>query len=159
MITIHTDGVCRNNPGKGGWGVVIIKAGEENEFFGGCYEMTTNNRMELLAVIEGLKKIEGKDALEIFSDSTYVVHAVTDGWIKNWAKNGWKRANKKKVKNRDLWEQLLSYDDILLQKFRWVKGHAGNEHNERCDLLANKGIDELELVDDGGGVSLKKFRF
>ena len=133
---IYTDGSCLGNPGAGGYAAIIID--EQNNFeeiFGGEPE-TTNNRMELMAAIVALEKISAEDFAEIFTDSSYLKNAFTQGWIANWKSNSWKTANKKPVLNVDLWRKL---DALILNrniKFHWVKGHAGNKFNERCDKLA-----------------------
>ncbi len=138
-ITIYTDGACSGNPGPGGWGCVIIADGTEIPLSAG-EKLTTNNRMELLAVIEGLKHISmrpdlSQRAITIVTDSQYVKNGITE-WIINWKKNGWKTAAKKPVKNQDLWIDL----DELVSKFsiewQWVRGHSGDKYNEMCDKLA-----------------------
>ena len=141
-IIIYTDGACRGNPGPGGWGAVLESGTHYKELYGG-EQNTTNNRMELVATIEALKSIKSVDSqIKLYTDSVYVKNGITQ-WLKNWKKNGWKTAAKKPVKNTDLWELL----DEVQQKFDiewcWVKGHAGHPGNEKADLLANKGIDEL----------------
>ena len=135
-IKIYTDGSCLGNPGAGGYAAVIIN--EKNnrvEIVGGERE-TTNNRMELMAAIEALKKVSPDDFIELFTDSNYLKNAFTQGWLANWKRNGWQTSNKKPVLNIDLWKKL---DALILNrnvKFNWVKGHAGNILNERCDKLA-----------------------
>lgn len=134
-VEIYTDGACSGNPGKGGWGAILVYQGKEKEMSG--YENpTTNNRMELTAVIEALNTL--KEPCEVFltTDSKYVCDSVTKGWVYSWQKNGWKKADKKPALNVDLWKKLLP----LLQRhqvtWNWVKGHAGHPYNERCDALA-----------------------
>lgn len=135
-IKIYTDGSCLGNPGAGGYAAIIID--EQNnrvEIVGGERE-TTNNRMELMAAIEALKKVSADDFIELFTDSSYLKNAFTQGWLVNWKRNGWQTANKTPVLNKDLWKKL---DALILNrnvKFNWVKGHAGNTLNERCDKLA-----------------------
>lgn len=134
-VEIFTDGACSGNPGPGGWGAVLRYNGQEKELSGGEAH-TTNNRMELSAVIFSLKAL--KEPCEVFltTDSKYVCDAVTKGWAVSWRKNGWKKADKKPALNSDLWEELLNLLDRHTVKFNWVKGHAGHPENERCDRLA-----------------------
>jgi len=128
---LYTDGAASGNPGPGGYGAVLKCAGRCKELSGG-YVLTTNNRMELLAVIKGLEAILWNDAeVQIFSDSTYVVKAVTEGWLEGWERKGWK-----KVKNPDLWQRFLPLYRSHRVTFNWIKGHAGHPENERCDQLA-----------------------
>ena len=137
-VEIWTDGACSGNPGPGGWGVILRWNGHEKEFFGGEAE-TTNNRMELMAAIEALSALKRPCAVAITTDSQYVKDGIT-AWIFNWKKNGWKTANKKPVKNADLWQAL---DDALTHHtvtWHWVKGHAGHSENERADELARLGM-------------------
>ena len=140
-IQIFTDGACKGNPGIGGWGVLIKYSDISNELKGFQSE-TTNNRMELIAVIEGLKTIKEGANIELITDSKYVKNGIKQ-WIVNWKNNGWKTASKKPVKNIDLWKEL----DELVQNFsiewKWVKGHSGNLGNERADQLANEAIIEF----------------
>ncbi|MEL6359599.1 MAG: ribonuclease HI [Pseudomonadota bacterium] len=138
MIEIYTDGACTGNPGPGGWGVLVKQDGQESEHCGGEIE-TTNNRMELLAAIEGLNIAPDKSDIILYTDSQYVKNGITD-WINGWKRNGWKTASKKPVKNKDLW---LALDEAISRhnvEWRWVKGHAGDPGNERADALARKGI-------------------
>ena len=142
LITqIYTDGGCRGNPGPGGWGVVLQAGSAEKELWGGEAN-TTNNRMELTAVIRALRALTRPASVQILTDSQYVQKGISQ-WIHNWKRNGWKTADKKPVKNADLWQEL----DRISQQHRitwlWVKGHAGHPGNERADTLANRGIDEL----------------
>lgn len=134
-VTIYTDGACSGNPGKGGWGAILIYGDAVKEISGG-EDNTTNNRMELKAVIEGLKALKSPCDVEIYSDSAYVVNAFTQKWIDNWIKNNWKSADKKSVKNVDLWQELLVLIKTHNVTFKKVKGHSDNELNERCDKLA-----------------------
>ena len=134
-VDLYTDGACSGNPGKGGYGGILIYNGHEKEYSG--YEAeTTNNRMELTAVIKGLQMLKEPVELHIFSDSAYVVNAFLEGWIDNWQKNNWRTANKKEVQNIDLWTELLSLLDKHIVVWNKVKGHADNEFNNRCDSLA-----------------------
>ncbi len=150
-IEIYTDGACSGNPGKGGWGFVIINKTEEKELFksSGAEMQTTNNRMEMTAVIEALKKIKAQRNLftenvnlSIFTDSKYVQQGISS-WIFNWKKNNWQTSAKKPVKNKDLWQELDKLSTELAPKWNWVKGHAGNRYNEECDRLAVNAISTL----------------
>lgn len=134
-VDLYTDGACSGNPGKGGYGGILIYNGHEKEY-SGFDENTTNNRMELTAVIAGLKMLKESVELNIYSDSAYVVNAFLEGWIDNWQKNNWRTANKKEVQNIDLWTELLSLLDQHVVIWNKVKGHADNPYNNRCDKLA-----------------------
>jgi ribonuclease HI len=134
-IVIYTDGGCLNNPGPGGYGVVI-KIGKKTKELSGGYRLTTNNRMELMACIVGLASLKKGSSVTLFSDSKYVVDGITKGWAVRWQANGWMRTKKEKAINPDLWEKLLVLCEKHDVQFRWVKGHAGNQGNERCDQLA-----------------------
>lgn len=134
-IEIYTDGACSGNPGKGGWGAVLVYKGKEKEMCGGNAQ-TTNNRMELTAVIEALSALKEPCEVTLTTDSKYVCDAVTKGWVYSWKKNGWKKADKKPALNVDLWESLLPLLDKHKVEFIWVKGHNGHKYNERCDTLA-----------------------
>ena len=138
-VTIYTDGACSGNPGKGGWGCVLIYKGYQKEFSGYNAE-TTNNRMELTAVIEGLKKLKEPCKVDLYTDSAYVCNAFVNGWIDSWKNNNFKTANNKPVQNLDLWRQLLSLCDVHAVDFHKVKGHADNELNNLCDKLATDQI-------------------
>ncbi len=140
-IEVYTDGACSGNPGPGGWGGVIIDSGDIIELSGGEKD-TTNNRMELTAVIESLRKVSPGSELIVTTDSQYVKKGITE-WINNWIKNNWKTAAKKPVKNKDLWQELLNLSKIHEIEWKWVKGHSGHPQNERCDELARKEIDLL----------------
>ena len=140
LVEIWTDGACSGNPGPGGWGVLLKSGDHEKELHGGEAE-TTNNRMELMAAIEALTALKGPSKVRLHTDSTYVKDWLTK-WIHGWKKNGWKTAAKKPVKNRDLWQAL---DEACARheiEWKWVKGHAGDEGNERADALARAGIPE-----------------
>ena len=139
-IKIYTDGACRGNPGIGGWGVFIQRDNDQSDLYGFDLK-TTNNRMELKAVIEGLKTINPKTNVTIITDSQYVKNGINQ-WIFNWKKNGWKTAAKKPVKNIDLWKELDGLVKNHSVDWEWVKGHSGNPGNERADQLANRGIDD-----------------
>lgn len=135
QVTLYTDGACSGNPGPGGWGAILVYRGVERELAGGD-PMTTNNRMELLAVIEGLKCLKEPCAVTIYSDSRYLVDAINQGWAVRWKQNGWKRNKKDPALNPDLWDALLGLLEIHSCEFIWVKGHAENPYNNRCDRLA-----------------------
>ena len=137
-ITIYTDGACSGNPGPGGWGAILEYKGVRKEISGGEAE-TTNNRMELLAVISALNTLNRPCAIILHTDSQYVKNGITT-WIHGWKKNGWKTADKKPVKNSDLWLQLDEAQRRHHIDWRWVKGHSGHEFNERADELANRGV-------------------
>lgn len=135
FVEIFTDGACSGNPGPGGWGAVLRYAGKEKELCGGEND-TTNNRMELTAVIEALSALKEPCEVRLTTDSKYVCDAVTQGWVYSWQKNGWRKADKKPALNVDLWEKLLPLLSLHRVDFCWVKGHAGHPENERCDALA-----------------------
>ena len=142
MITIYTDGACSGNPGVGGWGVVIIDDNKNETFLNGGDNDTTNNKMELTAAIQALKAFEKKSTITLITDSKYVKDGI-QSWIQNWKKNGWKTAAKKPVKNKELWTEL---DELIVRHnitWEWVKGHAGNTHNEKADYLARRYIEEM----------------
>ncbi|MBQ4370491.1 MAG: ribonuclease HI [Oscillospiraceae bacterium] len=134
-VTIYTDGACSGNPGPGGWGAILKYGRHEKELSGG-EALTTNNRMELTAVITALEMLKEPCKVELYSDSRYVVDAVNLGWIKAWRAKGWKRSKNEEVKNPDLWEKLLPLLEKHDVSFIWVKGHAETEYNNRCDELA-----------------------
>ena len=141
IVNLYTDGACKGNPGPGGWGVVIIKNGEPvDEIYGGEIN-TTNNRMELLAVIHGLNKIEEGETVRVNTDSMYVKNGITS-WINKWVENGWKTAAKKDVANKDLWVKLQTIVEVRRVTWNWVRGHSGDAGNERADFLANKGVSD-----------------
>ena len=140
-VEVFTDGACRGNPGPGGWGVILRYAGNEKELYGG-EPVTTNNRMELTAVIRALEALKRSCRIRVVTDSQYVRNGITQ-WIHNWKRNGWRTADRKAVKNAELWRRL---DELVRQhdvEWEWVKGHSGHPENERADALANRGIDEL----------------
>lgn len=134
-VDIFTDGACSGNPGPGGWGAILRYNGHEKELSGGEAN-TTNNRMELISVIEALKLLKEPCEVELYSDSQYVVNALSQGWAKRWRENGWMRNKKEKALNPELWDELLKLCEIHTVRPNWVKGHAGHPENERCDRLA-----------------------
>ena len=135
QIEIYTDGACSGNPGPGGWGAVLRYNGREKEISGGEAQ-TTNNRMELTAVIAALECLKEPCAVELYSDSKYVIDALSKGWAVSWRKKGWIKSDKKPALNVDLWERLLKLTEAHDMRYHWVKGHADNEYNNRCDALA-----------------------
>ena len=139
-VTIYTDGACSGNPGKGGWGAILIYA-KEKKYMSGSKQLTTNNQMELTATIEALKAILKPSNIALYTDSQYVKNGITS-WIFNWKKNGWKPANKKPVANKDLWIELDKYVDFHSVNWFWVKGHSGDHYNEIADELAVKAMIE-----------------
>ena len=136
---IYTDGACSGNPGPGGWGAVILNEEKNETNMSGKEQSTTNNRMELMAPIMALKKIKKDSKIIIYTDSIYLKNGITT-WIKNWEKNGWKNANKKPVKNKDLWVALNELSKEQIIDWKWVKAHAGNKYNEIADKLATDAI-------------------
>ena len=142
MIKIYTDGACSGNPGIGGWGAVILENNKDEILLSGGNDNTTNNRMELQAAIEALKYFKNQQDIILITDSKYVKDGI-QSWIQNWKKNGWKTAAKKPVKNKQLWMEL---DELIVRHnitWEWVKGHAGNKHNEKADYLARRYIEEM----------------
>lgn len=138
-VTIYTDGACSGNPGNGGWGAVLMYNGRKKEISNG-ERNTTNNRMELTAVIEALKLLKEPCIVDLYSDSAYVVNAFINGWLEDWKTKNWKGSDKKPVKNQDLWQELDRLCNIHKVNFIKVKGHADNEYNNRCDTLATSSI-------------------
>lgn len=147
QVEIYTDGSCLNNPGRGGYGVVLLAGNNRKELSGG-YKYTTNNRMEILAVIKGLQALKKPCRVNLYTDSQYVVNAITKGWAKKWQKNNWQRNAKEKAKNPDLWEILLELCKQHQVNFIWVRGHSGNKENERCDRLAFQAAQGSDLQED-----------
>ena len=142
-INIYTDGACKGNPGPGGWGALIVLEDEQIELSGGKKE-TTNNQMELMAVIKSLEHFDNKIDAIIYTDSKYVMDGITN-YIKRWKINGWKTASKKPVKNSELWKSLDSLNSFHNIQWNWVKGHSGHPGNEKADALANMGIENLDV--------------
>ena len=142
-VDIYTDGACRGNPGRGGWGAILVYGETEKELSGGERE-TTNNRMELTAVISALRALREPCQVTLTADSKYVVDAVTRGWASSWRAHGWRKADKSPALNADLWESLLDLLEIHQVTFVWVRGHNGHPYNERCDALATAFADGLQ---------------
>ena len=149
LVTIYTDGACTGNPGPGGYGVVL-EYGEHRRELSGGYRRTTNNRMELMGPIEALAALKASGRVTIYSDSKYVVDAISKGWAKRWQVNSWMRNKKERAVNPDLWTRLLALCDKHEVEFRWVRGHAGNPDNERCDQLAVQAAHQKNLPIDEG---------
>ncbi len=143
-VEIYTDGACRGNPGRGGWGAVLVYRGIEREMSGG-EPQTTNNRMELTAAIEALSALKEPCRVTLTSDSKYLVDAITQGWARAWKEKGWRRADKSPALNPDLWERLLKLLDTHEVELVWVKGHDGHPYNERCDRLATAFADSFPI--------------
>jgi ribonuclease HI len=146
-VKIYTDGACSKNPGPGGYGV-ILKYGSKVKELSAGFKKTTNNRMELMAIIAGLSALKEKCQVTVYSDSKYVVDAVVKNWARRWEKNNWYRNKNEKALNPDLWQELLNLIDQHVVKFEWVKGHAGHKENERCDKIAVKAAKGQNLFDD-----------
>ncbi len=144
-VIIYTDGACSGNPGPGGWGAILMYKDNKKEVSGGK-KSTTNNEMELTAVIEGLKLLKYPCEVEVYSDSAYVVNAFLQKWIDNWIKNNWKTSNKEPVKNQELWKKLYELTKTHKVKFIKVKGHSDNEFNNRCDELARNAITNITII-------------
>ena len=134
-VTIYTDGACSGNPGPGGWAAILMYKDKRRELSGGCVN-TTNNRMEMTAAIMALKALKEPCSVDLYTDSAYLSNCFNEHWIDNWVRRGWKKADKKPALNPDLWETLLDLTDRHEMRYHWVKGHADNEYNNRCDRLA-----------------------
>ena len=145
-VVIYTDGACLGNPGPGGYGVVLLHGKDRKEFSRG-FRLTTNNRMEMLACIVGLQTLNQPSAVTLYSDSQYVINSMTKGWARRWKKYKWKR-NGENVPNADLWEKMLELCDKHKVRFNWVRGHAGNKENERCDQLARQAALGFDMAID-----------
>ena len=148
-MTIYTDGACIGNPGPGGYGAVLMGGGQRREVSGG-FRLTTNNRMEILAAIVALECLKKPCRVTLYSDSRYVVDAMSKGWVKRWQANGWRRNAREAAVNPDLWERMLRACRQHQVEFRWVRGHAGVPENERCDHLATSAAREKDLPPDPG---------
>jgi len=151
-VIIYTDGACLGNPGPGGYGVVLIYDSHRKELSGG-YQRTTNNRMEIMAAVAGLEALKEKCRVTLYSDSDYVVKAMSRGWAQRWRANGWKRNRREQALNPDLWERLLKLCEYHEVEFGWVRGHAGIPENIRCDELAMQAARQLDLPPDEGYLS------
>ena len=151
-VTIHADGSCLGNPGRGGYGVLLQFGTVEKELSGG-FRKTTNNRMELMAAIKGLEAIKYPCLVTVYSDSKYLVDAMSKGWVQRWRSNGWMRTKKDRALNVDLWRKLLRAGKDHEVTFRWIRGHAGNAENERCDQLAVEAANQPNQPCDGGYAS------
>ena len=149
LVTIYTDGGAQPNPGKGGYGVVLLYKNHRKELTGG-YRRTTNNRMEILAAIRGLEALKHSCVVTLYTDSKYLANAISKGWAARWRANHWMRNRNDAAKNPDLWEQLLVLCDRHEVTFEWVRGHAGNRENDRCDALATKSLLRADLPSDQG---------
>lgn len=143
QVNIYTDGACKGNPGAGGWAAILEYGGNEKELCGGD-KLTTNNRMELIAAIQGLKALKEPCDVTLYSDSQYLVNAINKGWLVSWKQKGWRKADKSKVLNDDLWKELSDLLDYHKVEFIWVRGHDGHAYNERCDALASGYAESLQ---------------
>jgi ribonuclease HI len=148
-VTMYTDGGCISNPGPGGYGVVLLYSSHRRELSGG-FRRTTNNRMEIFAAIAGLEALKEPCEITLHSDSQYLVYAIQKGWARRWQSRGWMRSNKEKAINSDLWERLLRLCAIHKVEFAWLRGHAGQSENERCDELAKSAARQPNLPVDTG---------
>ena len=148
-VTLYTDGGCINNPGPGGYGVVLVYNSHRRELSGG-FRKTTNNRMEIFAAIAGLEALKEPCRVTLVSDSQYLVYAIQKGWARKWKANRWMRNNKEKAVNPDLWDRLLRLCDTHEVRFEWVRGHAGHPENERCDQMAKAAAHQTGLPEDTG---------
>ncbi len=148
-VELYTDGACSNNPGPGGYGIILRYDSHRKELSAG-YRLTTNNRMELLAAIKGLEALKEPCDVTLYSDSQYLVNAIEKGWAERWQAAGWMRNKKEKAVNPDLWEMLLDLCKVHKVRFEWVRGHAGHDENERCDELATSAAHGSDLAVDEG---------
>jgi ribonuclease HI len=148
-VTIYSDGACLGNPGPGGYGVVLIYRGKRKEISGG-FRLTTNNRMEIMAAIAGLRALKTRCNVTLITDSQLLINTMTKGWAERWRRNGWKKRNNEDVLNVDLWKDLLELCEIHNVKFVWTQGHKGDPENERCDALAREAASKKDLPPDTG---------
>jgi len=148
-VTLYTDGGALGNPGPGGYGAVLLYRGHRKELSGG-FRLTTNNRMEIMAAIAGLRALKGRCAVTVYTDSQYLANAMTRGWVKRWRASGWKRNKTDRARNPDLWQQLLDLCDRHDVNFSWLRGHAGTVENERCDELSRQAASKPDLPPDSG---------
>ena len=148
-VVIYTDGACIGNPGPGGYGAVLLQGEHRREISGG-FRWTTNNRMEMMAVIEALEALNNPSQVQVYSDSQYVVNAITKGWAARWKANGWRRNKREMAVNPDLWDRLLGLCQTHQVEFRWLRGHSGVRENERCDRLAVAAARQANLPSDTG---------
>ncbi len=148
-VTLYTDGGALGNPGPGGYGAVLIYRGHRKELSGG-FRLTTNNRMEIMGAIAGLRALKGRCTVTVYTDSQYLANAMTRGWAKRWRANGWKRNRTDRALNPDLWQELLDLCDRHAVTFSWVRGHAGTAENERCDRLSREAASKPDLPPDSG---------
>jgi len=154
-VIIYTDGACTGNTGPGGYGAVIVNNRQRQELSGG-FRLTTNNRMELTAAIEALKSLKSSSSVKLYSDSKYLVDAMTLGWVEQWKSNRWRNSSKQKVLNSDLWKEMLYQCNRHQLTFTWVQGHAGNRENERCDALSTTAARRKNLPPDKGYEDINK---
>ena len=154
-VAIYTDGACLGNPGRGGYGVILIHEGHRRELSGG-YRKTTNNRMEIMAAIVGLEALREKCRVTLFSDSEYVVKAMSGGWAQRWRERNWRRSKREKALNPDLWERLLKLCEHHEVQFNWIKGHSLTPENARCDELAGQAAQKPDLPADEGYISQRQ---
>ena len=148
-VTLYTDGGALGNPGPGGYGAVLIYRGHRKELSGG-FRLTTNNRMEIMGAIAGLRALKGRCTVTVYTDSQYLANAMTRGWAKRWRANGWRRNKTDRALNPDLWQKLLDLCDRHAVTFSWVRGHAGTAENERCDRLSREAASKPDLPPDSG---------
>jgi ribonuclease HI len=148
-VTIYTDGACDGNPGPGGYGAILIKNSDRKEIAQG-YRLTTNNRMEIMAVLEALKSLEKPSEVTVYTDSKYVADSINQGWVQTWRESDWVRKGGKRVPNADLWRALLQLIEMHDVEFKWVRGHAGVPGNERADALSYAAIDRMNPIEDEG---------
>jgi ribonuclease HI len=147
QVVIYTDGACVGNPGPGGYGVILLYGNHRKELSGG-FRLTTNNRMEIMAAIVGLRALKERCKVTVYTDSQYLVNAIMQGWAKRWKSNGWRKNRKEKAMNADLWDELLGLCEQHDVEFVWIRGHEGNPENERCHTLAVQAAEQKDLPPD-----------